>query len=48
MKKLIVLLLALGVVSAFVAGCSGGAEEDAGTAGTATAGTAGAEEGAGE
>lgn len=45
MKKLIVLLLALGVVSAFVAGCSGAAEEEpAGTAGAATAGDAGTEE----
>jgi hypothetical protein len=38
MKKLIVLLLALGVVSAFVAGCSGAAEEE--PAATATTGAA--------
>jgi hypothetical protein len=43
MKKLIVLLLALGVVSAFVAGCSGDAAEE-----PATTATTGAAEGEGE
>ena len=36
MKKLIVLLLALGIVGAFVGGCSGGGDAAEGDAGTAT------------
>jgi len=38
MKKIIVLLLALGVVSAFVAGCSGGTDEAPATTTTTGAG----------
>jgi hypothetical protein len=42
MKKLIVLLLALGIVGAFVGGCASAEEEPTGT--TATGGTAGADD----
>jgi hypothetical protein len=40
MKKLIVLLLALGIVGTFVAGCSS-AEEEPATSGTTTGDTTG-------